>query len=79
MVGHAPIPLGSRITFLLRGHSAQATLVRKTLDGFAVHFDETLESRVTMIRTFYTGNYVRSIRNVKATSLGCAILARMFS
>ena len=44
----AGIPLGSRIVFQLRGHSANATVVRNTSDGFAVHFDDTLESRVAI-------------------------------
>ena len=79
MLGRAGIPLGSRIVFQLRGHFANATVVRNMSDGFAVHFDDTLESRVAMVRSFYTGNYVRSIRKVKAVSLGRAILARMLS
>jgi hypothetical protein len=46
--------------------------------SFAVEFDEAFPARVAMVRTFYSGDYVKNIEQVVPARVGQAILARLF-
>lgn len=75
---HAPPSIGAQIRCQVYGRSVAATVVRRTSDGFAVRFDESVGTRVQAVRAFYAGEYVRSFRGVRATPVGKALLMRMF-
>jgi cellulose synthase (UDP-forming) len=53
-------------------------VVRRTADGFAVRFEEGMDTRVHAIRAFYAGEYVRAFRGVRALPVGKALLMRLF-
>lgn len=74
----APPLRGTRLQCLLMGQTVAATVVRSTRNGFAVRFDEELDTRVRMIRAFYAGDYVDAFKGVRALPVGRAILARIF-
>ncbi|GLR88741.1 glycosyltransferase [Bradyrhizobium iriomotense] len=75
---HAPPPIGAQVRCQVYGRSIVATVVRRTYDGFAVRFDESVGTRVQAVRAFYAGEYVHSFRGVRATPVGKALLMRMF-
>jgi len=53
--------------------------VRVLPNSFAVAFDGSFGTRITMIRSFYAGNYVKAIDKVAAAGVGRAIMARLLS
>ncbi|WP_407117369.1 hypothetical protein [Bradyrhizobium sp. LMG 9283] len=67
-------PIGGRIY----GLSIAAIVVRRTADGFAVRFEEGMDTRVHAIRALYAGEYVRGYRCVRALPVGKALLMRLF-
>ncbi|MCK1757270.1 glycosyltransferase [Bradyrhizobium sp. 137] len=72
-----PAP-GSTIECRIYGRSIAAIVVRWTADGFAVRFEEGMDTRVHAIRAFYAGEYVRAYRGVSALPVGKALLLRLF-
>ena len=68
----------TRVQCLIMGQTVAATVVRSTANGFAVRFDEGLDTRVRMIRAFYAGDYVDAFEGVRALPVGRAIVARIF-
>ncbi|OAF08684.1 glycosyl transferase family 2 [Bradyrhizobium neotropicale] len=73
-----PPMVGSTIECRIYGRSITAIVVRRTRDGFAVRFEESMDARVHAIRAFYAGEYVRAYRGVKALPVGKALLMRLF-
>lgn len=71
-------PRGTRMQCSLMGQVVVATVVRATVDGFAVRFDDSIEVRVRTIRAFYAADYVESFRGIRALPVGRAIVARIF-
>jgi len=69
---------GSTIECRIYGRSIAAIVVRRTTDGFAVRFEEGMDTRVHAIRAFYAGEYVRAFRGVRALPVGKALLMRLF-
>jgi cellulose synthase (UDP-forming) len=76
--GEPPAGVASPVRCVLGGREVRATIVRRMEGGFAVRFDESIETRVSMIRSFYAGDYVSAFRGVRALPVGRAILARIF-
>jgi cellulose synthase (UDP-forming) len=76
--GDPPVPVGQRLTCTIRGQVVEATVMRRLPDGFAVMFDESLEARVDMIRSFYAGDYIASFERVAPARVGRAVLTRFF-
>ena len=74
----APPPVGTVIKCNVYGQDVSATVVRRTVDGFGVRFEETVATRVRVVRAFYAGEYVRAFRDVKAAPVGRALLMRLF-
>ncbi|MFK4697286.1 hypothetical protein ABIF42_002880 [Bradyrhizobium diazoefficiens] len=72
-----PAP-GSTIDCRIYGRSIAAIVVRRTTDGFAVRFEEGMDTRVHAIRAFYAGEYVRAYQGVRALPVGKALLMRLF-
>jgi cellulose synthase (UDP-forming) len=60
------------------GQNVSAIVVRRTNDGFGVRFEETLNTRVRVVRAFYAGEYVRAFRDIRAAPVGKALLMRLF-
>jgi cellulose synthase (UDP-forming) len=75
---NAPPLRGTRLQCLLMGQAISATVVRSTPGGFAVRFDEEIDTRVRMIRAFYAGDYVAGFTGIRALPVGRAIMARIF-
>jgi cellulose synthase (UDP-forming) len=73
-----PPSTGKRVQCTIMGQAVIATVVRTLDDGFAVRFDESLDSRVRMIRAFYAGDYVDAFQGVRALPVGKALVARIF-
>jgi cellulose synthase (UDP-forming) len=76
--GEPPGPAGSLIKCTLRGQTIDATIVRPLPGGFAVKFDDGLNARIDMIRSFYAGDYIASIHAVEPAGVGKAVLSRIF-
>ena len=74
----APPPVGTVIKCNVYGQDVSATVVRRTVDGFGVRFEETVATRVRVVRAFYAGEYVRAFRDVRAAPVGRALLMRLF-
>jgi cellulose synthase (UDP-forming) len=75
----APPPVGTVINCNVYGQDVSAAVVRRTVDGFGVRFEETVATRVRVVRGFYAGEYVRAVRDVRAAPVGRALLMRLFS
>ncbi|MBR0830364.1 glycosyltransferase [Bradyrhizobium manausense] len=73
-----PPAIGSAVECKIYGRSIAAVAVRRTPDGFAVRFEEGMDTRVHAIRAFYAGEYVRAYRGVRAFPVGKALLLRLF-
>jgi cellulose synthase (UDP-forming) len=78
-VDPAPPPMGTVIKCNVYGQDVSATVVRRTVDGFGVRFEETVATRVRVVRAFYAGEYVRAVRDVRAAPVGKALLMRLFN
>nr|WP_244498272.1 glycosyltransferase [Aureimonas ureilytica] len=77
--GASPMPAGTRFSCTIRGREVEATVVRCLGGSFAIKFSEVLESRVSMIRMFYAGRYLKPFFGVQPTRVGRAILQRVLS
>ena len=77
-VSNNPPPVGTAVHCTLRKRTVAALVVRRTGDGFAVRFDETLNTRVDLIRAFYSGDYVTAFTGIRTIPLGKAIMMRIF-
>jgi len=75
----APPPVGTVIKCNVYGQDVSAAVVRRTVDGFGVRFEETVATRVRVVRGFYAGEYVRAVRDVRAAPVGRALLMRLFN
>jgi cellulose synthase (UDP-forming) len=75
--GEPPVDLGESLTCIIKGQPVAARVVRILPRGFAVEFDEAWDYRIAVIRSFYSGNYVRTVGEVHASGLGRAIVARL--
>ncbi|MCP3459937.1 glycosyltransferase [Bradyrhizobium sp. CCGUVB23] len=73
-----PPAIGSAIECQIYGRSIAATVVRRTTNGFAVRFEEGMDTRVHAVRAFYAGEYVRAYRGIKALPVGKALMLRLF-
>jgi cellulose synthase (UDP-forming) len=76
--GDPPGPIGSTVQCTLRGQTADAVIVRRLPDGFAVKFDESLDARIEMIRNFYAGDYIAAFQPIEPVGVGKAVLNRIF-
>jgi cellulose synthase (UDP-forming) len=77
-VSDKPPPVGTAVHCTLRERKVAALVVRRTGDGFAIRFDETLNTRVDLIRAFYSGDYVSAFTSIRAAPVGKAIMMRIF-
>jgi cellulose synthase (UDP-forming) len=73
-----PPAIGSAIECRIYGRSIAAIVVRRTRNGFAVRFEEGMDTRVHAIRAFYAGEYVRAYQGIRALPVGKALLLRLF-
>src|SRR5258708_4254675 len=77
-VSDKPPPVGTAVHCTLQERKVAALVVRRTGDGFAIRFDETLNTRVELIRAFYSGDYVSAFTGIRAASVGKALMMRIF-
>jgi cellulose synthase (UDP-forming) len=75
----APPAIGTALRCNVYGQNVSATVVRRTSDGFGIRFEETVDTRVRVVRAFYAGEYVRAFRSIRAVPVGKALLMRLFS
>ncbi len=75
--GKAPRGLGEWIELELSGVVVAATIVRAEADTFAVCFAPSLETRVAMIRLFYSGEHLRPLDHIRILRVGAAVLKRV--
>ena len=75
--GKAPRSLGERIELELNGVRLAATIVRVETDAFAVAFARTFETRIAMIRLFYSGEHLRPLDNIRILRVGASVLRRV--
>lgn len=73
-----PLPIGTAVKCTIQRHKVSATVVRRTSNGFAVRFDESLDTRIGLIRAFYAGDYVSAFQGIRAAPVGKAIFTRIF-
>ncbi|RXT33568.1 glycosyltransferase [Bradyrhizobium betae] len=77
-VSDRPPPVGTAVHCTLQERKVAALVVRRTGDGFAIRFDETLNTRVDLVRAFYSGDYVSAFTGIRAAPVGKAIMMRIF-
>jgi cellulose synthase (UDP-forming) len=77
-VSDNPPPAGTAVRCTLQGRQVAALIVRHTRNGFGIRFDEGLDARVDLIRAFYSGDYVRAFKGIRAAPVGKAVLMRIF-
>jgi cellulose synthase (UDP-forming) len=75
--GKAPRSLGERIELELNGVRLAATIVRVETEAFAVGFARTFETRVAMIRLFYSGEHLRPLDHIRILRVGASVLRRV--
>jgi cellulose synthase (UDP-forming) len=75
--GSPPVPEGGHLRCTLNGRCVGATVARVLPASFAVEFDEASGARIEMIRSFYSGNYVKAVEQVAPVGVGRAIVARL--
>lgn len=74
----APPQVGAALSCNVYGQNVSAVVVRRTGNGFGVRFDETIETRVRVVRAFYAGEYARAFHSVRVAPVGMALLQRFF-
>jgi cellulose synthase (UDP-forming) len=79
LIDPAPPAVGAVLRCNVYGQNVSALVVRRTADGFGVRFEESVATRVRVVRAFYAGEYVRAFRGVRALPVGKALLMRLFS
>ncbi len=75
----SPPPVRTILKCNVYGQNMSAAVVRQTADGFGVRFEENVSTRVSVVRAFYAGEYVRAFRSVRAAPVGKALLLRFFN
>jgi cellulose synthase (UDP-forming) len=78
-VDPAPPPVRTILNCNVYGQNVSAIVARRTGDGFGVRFEETVATRVRVVRAFYAGEYARAFRSVRAAPVGKALLLRLFN
>jgi cellulose synthase (UDP-forming) len=69
--------VGETIDLELSGVVVAATIVRVEADAFAVSFARRFETRVAMIRLFYSGEHLRPLDRIRILRVGAAVLKRL--
>ncbi|MGY3355642.1 cellulose synthase (UDP-forming) [Bradyrhizobium sp. GM0.4] len=77
-VSDNPPPVGTAVRCTLQERNVAALVVRRTGNGFAIRFDETLNTRIALIRAFYSGDYVSAFSGIHAAPIGKALMMRIF-
>ncbi len=78
LMGPPPAPVGTTLVCTIRGREVLGTIARDLGDGYAVKFDDALQTRIAMIRSFYAGDYVQAFDRIIATNVSGAIARRIF-
>ncbi len=77
ILGKAPRSLGERIDLEVSGIRIAATIVRIEADAFAVAFARTFETRIAMIRLFYSGEHLKPLDHIRILRVGASVLRRV--
>ena len=75
--GKAPRSLGERIDLEVSDVRIAATIVRIEADAFAVAFARTFETRMAMIRLFYSGEHLKPLDHIRVLRVGASVLRRV--
>ena len=75
--GKAPRSPGERIDLDFSGVRVAATIVRIEADAFAVAFARTFETRIAMIRLFYSGEHLKPLEHIRILRVGASVLRRV--
>ena len=77
ILGAPPRSLGEGVELDLSGVVIAATIVRVERDAFAVAFARTFETRIAMIRLFYSGEHLRPLEHIRILRVGASVLRRV--
>ena len=77
ILGEPPRGLGQGIELELSGCRVAATIVRVEADAFAVAFAGAAETRIAMIRLFYSGRHLRPLDRIRILRVGASVLKRV--
>lgn len=78
LMGPPPAPVGTNLVCTIRGRDVLGTVARDLGDGYAMKFDDALQTRIAMIRGFYAGDYVHAFDRIIASNVSGAIARRIF-
>jgi cellulose synthase (UDP-forming) len=78
IAGIAPPAKDGAITCKIRNCVVEAKIIRASADFFAISFDGSLGVRFSMIRLFYSSQYVKAFEKVDVASVGRAVMQRLF-
>jgi cellulose synthase (UDP-forming) len=77
IAGAAPTLGDGPVTCKIRNSLVEAKIIRTGGGSFAVSFDGSLAVRFSMIRHFYSSQYVKAFETVNAASVGRAVMQRL--
>ena len=69
--------MGERIELEFSDVRVDAKIVRIEADAFAVAFARTFETRIAMIRLFYSGDHLKPLDHIRILRVGASILRRV--
>jgi cellulose synthase (UDP-forming) len=76
--GACPVSLGERVELSFSDCNVEANVVRVESGAFAVAFDHSFDSRLTMTRHFYCSGYIQPLGNIRLVKVGVAVARRLF-
>ncbi len=76
-IGKAPGKRGETILVRLTSCTVKASIAREGADFFAVKFDDTLATRVLLVRHTYSGRYSRALGEIRWIKVLRAVSARV--
>ena len=77
ILGACPISLGEPMELSFSDCNVDANVVRVERAAFAVVFDYSFSSRITMTRHFYRNGYIRPLRHIRLLKVGVALARRL--
>jgi cellulose synthase (UDP-forming) len=77
--GEPPAAIGATLSWEIGNCTLPATIVRASPEHFSLRFENSLSTRISIIRHFYAGRYIHPIEQVKPTKLVRAIIGRLLA
>jgi cellulose synthase (UDP-forming) len=77
LAGASPALQGKSVTIVLDGMSIRGTILRVGREDFVVHFEETTETKIKLIRFVYSGRFSADVPKIVPARVAAATLGRV--